>query len=149
MTKEELLKLLATRQSAILVYPTQQQASDAYFDVTQHKLPEPGDRPINYFPKMLSITQHNPAASRPVILRWMSGKTHPSTIRNMQAVIEFPQGMPPNTSLYDWRNVQAIHERHRMECRICGAPATRTLGEYNDIPTCGATHCGKIAQEGY
>ena len=144
MTKDELTQLLSARQSTVLVYPTQQLATTAYFDATQHKLPEPEDMPINYFPNILSITQDNPAARQPTIIRWMSGNTRPEEVRGMKAVIEFPMHPPRGPYYQLWREQAAIQERYRMACRICSNKATQTRGEYSDIPVCGNSTCADI-----
>ncbi len=144
MTKEEIQKLFNARQSVVFVYPTQALASKHYFDATAHKLPEPEDMPINYFPNILSITQDNPAKRQPTILRWMSGNTRPEEVRDMKAVIEFPMGPPRGPYHALWQEAQAIQERHRMKCRICGQPATQCRGEYSDVPTCGNPSCADI-----
>ena len=139
--KQTLLTTLAARQSTVYVYRTQAAASKAYFDSTAHKLPEPDDQPITYFPQLLSITQDNPAKRQPTIIRFMSGNTRPEEIRGMKAVIEFPDGMPTGPYYQLWREAQTIMEKHRMTCRICSAPATQSRGEYGDVPTCGNEHC--------
>lgn len=147
MTKDEITQLFKARQSVVFVCPTQAAATNAYFDATQHKLPEPEDMPINYFPQILSITQDNPAKRQPTILRWMSGNTRPEEVRGMKAVIEFPMG-PPRGPYYSlWQEAQAIQERHRMTCRICSDRATQTRGEYHDVPVCGNPTCVETVDE--
>ena len=144
MTPSEIQEYFNARQSVIFVYKTQAQASHHYFAATAHKLIEPEDRPINYFPQILSITRDNPAARQPTILRFISGNTRPGEVRGMKAVIEFREGLPIGPYYSLWQDQRALNERYRMKCRICTAPATQCRGEYGDVPTCGNPQCVDI-----
>lgn len=144
MSPAELVELLKARQSTVFILKNQALATRAYFDATQHPLPETEDMPINYFPQLLAITQENPASRQPTILRWMSGNTRPEEVRSMKAVIEFPQGLAANRYYALWLGAQAIHERYRVRCRICSGHATQHRGEYGDVPLCGNPTCRDI-----